>query len=634
MRTIRRLYFYAVTFVSLEVVLWGLIGLARSIFHSGNIASSLADRLAQSLALILVGVPVFGFHWWTCQRDASRSSEERNSGVRAVFLYAALLATLIPIVQNLLALLDRVLLGTARLNTRLAFFGGTQTWGDNLIAVVMNALLATYFILLMRNEWKEASQKESLTLVRRIYRIIWLFYGLVMVIAGTQQTLRFVFDLAGGPFGSMMHTSLVHGVTLLVIGSPIWFFAWKTIQDGLSDTEESESLLRLGVLYFLSLAGVVVVLTAAGMVVDTLLRLVFGQPISLQQVIGRINSPLAIGIPLGGVWAYYGRWLGRAISATADSTRRSGMRRLYYYILAAIGLGAGFTGVAMTVTFLIDRLVLGLAPLGTLTGGLALLSAGLPLWLFTWRPMQVESLAQDDAGSHARRSLLRRIYLYLALFASVVGGIISAVSLLFQLLRALLGQPPANLADQVLRLACLLLLFIGLDVYHGLTLKKDGKLASVALSDRHAAFPVLLFDPGEGEFAGKMLAHIQKQAPSLPVTVQPANQPMAKTTTAKAVILPADLALDPPEALRRWLGKYDGHRLAVPCGETGWILPGSSHSDLRQAALAVRQLAEGHTVHQKNGSPGWLIVVYIAAGLFALEFLFTLFSLVMSLFMN
>ena len=39
MRTVRRLYFYAVAFVSLEVVLWGLIGLARSLFHSASIAT-------------------------------------------------------------------------------------------------------------------------------------------------------------------------------------------------------------------------------------------------------------------------------------------------------------------------------------------------------------------------------------------------------------------------------------------------------------------------------------------------------------------------------------------------------------------------------------------------------------------
>ena len=31
MKTVRRLYFYAVAFISLEIVLWGLIGLLRSI---------------------------------------------------------------------------------------------------------------------------------------------------------------------------------------------------------------------------------------------------------------------------------------------------------------------------------------------------------------------------------------------------------------------------------------------------------------------------------------------------------------------------------------------------------------------------------------------------------------------------
>jgi hypothetical protein len=38
MQTIRRLYLYAVTFVSLEVVLWGIISLARSIAGGREIA--------------------------------------------------------------------------------------------------------------------------------------------------------------------------------------------------------------------------------------------------------------------------------------------------------------------------------------------------------------------------------------------------------------------------------------------------------------------------------------------------------------------------------------------------------------------------------------------------------------------
>ncbi|MEN9563986.1 MAG: hypothetical protein RIR73_2230, partial [Chloroflexota bacterium] len=34
MKTIRRLYFYAVAAISIEVVLWGIIGLLRSIFNA------------------------------------------------------------------------------------------------------------------------------------------------------------------------------------------------------------------------------------------------------------------------------------------------------------------------------------------------------------------------------------------------------------------------------------------------------------------------------------------------------------------------------------------------------------------------------------------------------------------------
>ncbi|NOQ40817.1 MAG: hypothetical protein GQ562_10935, partial [Anaerolineales bacterium] len=68
MKTIRRLYIYLVTLISLEVVVWALITLSRSIFEEGF--THAADSLAGGLAFILVGLPVFFFHWWMAQRDA------------------------------------------------------------------------------------------------------------------------------------------------------------------------------------------------------------------------------------------------------------------------------------------------------------------------------------------------------------------------------------------------------------------------------------------------------------------------------------------------------------------------------------------------------------------------------------
>src|SRR5258706_3578244 len=102
MKTIRRLYFYAVAFISLEVILWGTISLVRSFF--GNRIEDGVQTLAQAISLILVGVPIFLFHWIFAQRFSASDDEEKTATVRAVFLYGILLATLIPVIQNFIAL--------------------------------------------------------------------------------------------------------------------------------------------------------------------------------------------------------------------------------------------------------------------------------------------------------------------------------------------------------------------------------------------------------------------------------------------------------------------------------------------------------------------------------------------------
>ena len=124
MKTVRRLYFYAVALISFEVVLWGLVGLIRSIVNP-NLITDNAQALATALSLILVGIPFFLVHWLWAQRVSAREEEEKTATVRAVFLYGALLATLIPAVQNLLALLNRAFIGAARISYERALIGGT-----------------------------------------------------------------------------------------------------------------------------------------------------------------------------------------------------------------------------------------------------------------------------------------------------------------------------------------------------------------------------------------------------------------------------------------------------------------------------------------------------------------------------
>jgi hypothetical protein len=295
MKTVRRLYFYAVALISLEVVLWGLINLLRSIIDQ-SIGGG-ADALAQALALILVGLPIFLFHWLWAQRITARDEEEKTASLRAIFLYAALIGTLIPVFQNLLALIDRGLLQVTHMAIERALLGSSQTLADNLIAILMNGIVALYFWNILRGDWKtlpdslKGDGKENFADVRRLYRYIWVLYSLLMTIFGAQQVLSNLFFVPGGVLGELTSETLINGIALLIVGTPVWVYSWQVIQNSITDAAERESNLRLGVLYLLALGGVITVLTTAAMFINLVVSKLLGANISTSDFIRQIGGP-------------------------------------------------------------------------------------------------------------------------------------------------------------------------------------------------------------------------------------------------------------------------------------------------------------------------------------------------------
>lgn len=639
MRTIRRLYFYLVALISLEVVVWGLIGLLRSIFATRLVNT--AEVLAQAMALILVGVPIFLFHWLWTQRTSAKDEEERTASLRAIFFYAVLIGTLVPVVQNLLALINRLILGAAHVSASRALFGGYQTWQDNLIAIVINGVVALYFWYTLREVWKLLTESERFADVRRLYRYLWMLYGLLMVVFGAQQVLRYVFYLPvpSNLLGQVGRDMFINGLTLLLIGTPLWVYTWRIIQDALAAPAERDSNLRLGVLYLLALAGVITVLSASGTLLDIILRRVFGEPMELYEFIKQIGGPISLGVPLAAVWAYYGSWLGRQIATDENATRRASKKRLYYYILSALGLGAAFIGVALVLSFVIDLLTAnafwGTSLRTRLAGALSSLAVGLPLWLVTWRPMQAEALTEGDTGDHARRSNIRRAYLYLALFAGVIGGMVSAVALVFQLVNALLsGNPPDDFLSNLLNATQLLALFAVLLVYHLNCLRHDGAQAGQTLESRQRGFRVMVIDPGGEAFVKAVKGALTKRAPNLPVVIHTLDEKFEKDVEAQAVILPASLALNPPEELRKWVQSFRGKKIMVADvapekgAVSGWVM---SALTLEQAAQSARQLAEGEEVRLARPSAAWEIAKIVAVVIIGIQILFSLLALGISL---
>jgi hypothetical protein len=631
MRTIRRLYIYLVTLISLELIVWGLINLLQTSFST--LPRFGTNLLASGLSLVLVGLPFFLLHGWLAQREARRDPEEQSSPVRALFHYAARLALLSPAVielSNLLKDLFDALLRAA------GAYSATTTL-DRVISIALN--LAAWAIMerLLRRDWAALPQGEALVGVRRFSRYVWMLYGLALAVAGAFQILQYL--LAPRSFNYIQLSTLSSGLALILVGAPLWTAWWLAIQRTCDLPEERPSALRRVVLYALALIPALVVLFAAQSGLKELLRLAWAVVYSWDNVQQQIYQQLDLVIIFGVLWAYYVRQVRREWALEGDDLQRAGLVRLYTYPLAAAGNAATFAG-AWKVLGVVVELLLGASAWGSgvlradLAFGLSLLLVGLPFWLAHWPRMQAEALRADETGDHARRSVLRKAYLYLAVFLTVIGLMSAAGVLFYRLINAALGNPGTNLALECWQQVSLLALLAVWLAYHFVALRGDGRRAQSSLAQRQAAFGLLVLQSGDDAFYPALREALQRQAPHLPVTFHAlaAGLP-APEASAAALVLPAAAAFNPEPGWQAWLANFQGRRVVVPLPAPGWAWAGQPARSARElaleTALLVRQLAEGQAPRAAAPSNPWVIAAYVLGGLFGALLLLILFSLLM-----
>jgi hypothetical protein len=640
MRTVRRLYFYVLALIGSQALVWGAVNLLRTIVDQGLAGTT--GTLATGLSLMLVGLPVFLLHWLTAQRDAAREEEERTSRIRAVFLYAVRIWTLIPIVYALLALLNRLFAGLMGLSESAVMFGGGQSTSDNLIAIVVNLALYAYFAVILQADWLSALPGHFLAEARRLHRYLWVLFGLAVTIFGVQGIFRFLLSIPGG-MGPASGYLLANSLALTIVAAPIWGYAWYLVQESLDEAGEQTSILRLVVLYLVSLAGVVGVLASGGRVLSSLLALLLGRPQTLVQFLADTGPAIAVLIPLAVMWAYYGQILDREMGALSVQPRRVGVRRLYRTLLSALGLLVSFAGLVTLIGYLSDAIFnwAGLVPaLGQLNNGLAALAVALPLWLANWIPLQTEASARGDAGDRARRSLVRRAYLYLFVFLFVVGLMVASGDLLYNLITHLLGTAVPGIAQLALERLLTVGAMAAFLAYHLRTLQQDARASQQALGGLHAAFPVLVIVQNDMPLAEEIVRVLKRQAPRLSVAVHELARgaPEDEMLTAKLIVLPSGLVIEPPEVLELWLSAYKGKRLILPQEREGWLWLGLANRTPRElaeeTAAAVRQMAEGDAPRGGLPSNPWSVAGYILGGLFGLQMLALLFALLVSSLYN
>jgi hypothetical protein len=385
--TVRRWYVYIMCAVSLLAITWSVIALLRGVLVQGVSQSPAAA--AYRIAVIIVGLPIFVAHWLWAQRSARRDPEERESWVRYLYLYGMMASFLASFAANSFHLLDGVLSLIFGITRR--GFSPTQLIFQNLIAMIVLALLWFYHQRVLAEDIRTAQAEEAAALMRRLYVYGFSAAGL------TLMTLAFVRLLAWPMFqigpGVLSTTPPAREIARLLVGVVLWLVFWRWAERLFHSAApaERESVLRKVYLYAVVFIAVLVAVGSATAILAGLFRRLLNLPSR-----GDIRTPLSIIVGMIAVWAYHAHVLRVDARAAGEALRESGVRRVYLYLMAAIGLAAVLVGLAGDISVLIHSVGRGLVGTGIkeeLAWFTAVLIAGLPVWLPPWREVEAEATA-------------------------------------------------------------------------------------------------------------------------------------------------------------------------------------------------------------------------------------------------
>jgi hypothetical protein len=175
--------------------------------------------------------------------------------------------------------------------------------------------------------------------------------------------------------------------------------------------------------------------------------------------------------------------------------------------------------------------------------------------LQSWPFLQNRVKKSDERADHARQSVIRKAFLYLIIFASVVGLMAAGGLLAYQLINSALGNPFDNLAQFVVRKLFLIGLITVWLIYHLRVLQSDGRKTQQALIKQHAAFKTTLLTDSETDInANQLVALLNKKLPDIPVTMQilQNNPDWSFAEDTRALIIPASMLKDGKGQFRKW----------------------------------------------------------------------------------
>lgn len=637
MSLLRRSYVFLASAVALQAVAWSLISIVRNLVEGGG---GPQEALAFQVAVVVIGLPIYLFHWRWAERLASSDDEERASPARRLYLYGMLALFLIPFLANAFSLCAAILRAPLPDAAVPSVGGLREAATENISAMVVLAALLVYHWRVVVYDRREVGESGRSALIRRTYALGFSALGLAMSGLGFIHLTEWLLMQIGSPTGVWLGSStLVAGeIARLAIGVPLWIAAWRW-QEELAEDEiaERESALRFFFLYAALFVVVVVGLSHVAMIIAGGLQRVLGLPAA-----GDIRQALPVVIVLAVGWAYFAAVLRRDSTLVGDEGRRAGLQRLYRYLIAGISLAAfvfGFGGLLAVVVSMVGSGGEFTDPLREqLAWSTALLVVGIAVWIPIWRRLQGRALEPGGVGAGERTSIVRKGYLYFFLFVATVTVLSSAVYVVARLIMWLLGTGEAGeLAGDLSRSIAYGLVGVGVWIYQGLVLRRDGEMEDEDLRAKLSSVRAVVLDDGDGSWGANLVSRLKADLPGLDVSAHGLTSDAAEAmgapyepeaaaeaaSQADVVVAPWSVLTEgePDDRAGGLLRSASGHRVLVPRSMPRWHIAGLERYDqdelLVQAKAAVQQIAQGEEVSPAKPL-GAGVLVAIAIGLVVL----------------
>lgn len=624
MQTIRRWYIFLVCAISLNVVAWALIDMLRTFFNADD---NPAFTFALPIAVTIIGLPLYLVHWLWAQRLATNEREEQESLLRQVYLYGMMVGFLIPLLLNGYDLLSYLMgRGMGLTDQTLGIFSrNSDAWQsaliDRIAVLIVLAPLWGYHWWVAGQETKTVLTFESASTLRRIYLLTLAFVGVLTVITSVSDLLLTLFRQFGDVSlsGTVLRSTTTFALARLLIGIPLWLLTWIPAQQffARSDTGERDSAFRKFYLYALIFIAVMATtLTVGGVLAAFLMNLMGVSPD------GDLRETFATLIPMAILWGYHAFVLRQDEQAATEAPRQATIRRIYLYLVAGVGLFAllgGIIGIISALIQWIDGQLMDDGLRSQIAVATAAIIIGLPVWLFPWQRAQTAARAVD--GEAERRSLVRRVYLYLYLFFATIAVLGSAIYTLSRLLSLVLGeQLEGSLLTDIAQSLAFVLIGVGVWAYHGTTLRGDGQRSQQIAIQRVADWRVVILDEGEQPWVQALGTQIKALLPSIVLDiVSVLSSASSSLATANLIVAPVSVFLRGSEEVNHAIRSSTAQKLLLPTQTEGVVYVGveqQTESDLIKEAIAtIQTLAQGEIPQNSRRMSAGAIVGSVLLGI-------------------